>query len=869
MNKHILTLATVLTLIFFGGGCDYNEDNFEGLQDGTVATDVKRFDYTLTDEDYTAIANNKTNKTIASDAGGDAVAALKAIGTNKYFATPADAAAYIPAYLAANYPALDNTSAASVTYTYALDLPENVAAMNAMKEIKELDYTKVWGEGKGIEYLTPATESKLTDALPTEGLEAGDYVAVTYQYAETEPSTSEPDPDPAKPELTSVLGTAALDAAVEVTGYISALSSQGPILTDKGGSVLLYGNNATSHLKLGEIVKVSGTIAQFNNGFQIAADKATIEQTGKSETIAYPTPTELDGAAMDALLTTYYNEYHYAQFVKVKGTVSISGRYYNFNVAGAENATGSFYGITDEIKGKVEDGKEATLYGYFTSVSKSSGAPKFVNIVVTHVNEAPATEEPDPAKPQLTSVLGTAALDAAVDVTGYISALSSQGPILTDKGGSVLLYGNKATSHLKLGEIVKVSGTIAQFNNGFQIAADKATIEQTGKSETIAYPTPTELDGAAMDALLTTYYNEYHYAQFVKVKGTVSISGKYYNFNVAGAENATGSFYGITDEIKGKVEDGKEATLYGYFTSVSKSSGAPKFVNIVVTHVNEAPAVVKRAALALNTRAEVAVATEKRYAVYTWDGTKFNTTNNAVLQPSDYTAMGQNYGNFTNPDQDVYLPQFLAANYPYGKADDVKYVSYLCYKDKKTSWATDEYVFDGMQWAKRSYFETREDQFVKSKNLWNYDPSIVWVIEAGKNMHPATEFFQACVDWVKANVQNGSAYITSYGNNDYYSGASAYQGNLDWRVSAARGQYAEAFEGKSDDEVLKALQEHTAEVFAAVLPQFYPALAPIDGIDVTLTVQCAVYTGTTTYYNFVFKVVETGKYEFESFAPVE
>ena len=99
MNKHILTLATVLTLIFFGGGCDYNEDNFEGLQHGTVATDIKRFDYTLTDADYTAIANNSTNKSIASAAGASNV--LQAVGTNKYFATKKDAATYIPAYLAA------------------------------------------------------------------------------------------------------------------------------------------------------------------------------------------------------------------------------------------------------------------------------------------------------------------------------------------------------------------------------------------------------------------------------------------------------------------------------------------------------------------------------------------------------------------------------------------------------------------------------------------------------------------------------------------------------------------------------------------------------------------------------------------------
>ncbi len=835
MNKHILTLATVLTLIFFGGGCDYNEDNFEGLQEGTVATDVKRFDYTLTDEDYTAIANNKTNKSIASDAGSDAVAALKAIGTNKYFATPADAAAYIPAYLAANYPALDNTSAASVTYTYALDIPENVAAMNAMKEVAP-DYTKIWGK-EGIEYLTPATESKLTDALPTEGLEAGDYVAVTYKYSETEPSTSEP--DPAKPGLTNELGTAALDAAVKVTGYISALSSQGPILTDKGGSVLLYGNKATSHLKLGEIVKVSGTIDQYNNGFQIAADKATIEQTNQSETVTYPTPTELDGAAMDALLTTYYNECHYAQFVKVKGTVAISGNFYNINVAGATTAVGSFYGITDEIKGKVEHGKEATLYGYFTSVSQAGKpkAPKYVNIVVTHVNEAPATD--DPVTPGPASVYRK--------VTTF------------DGNGSYLLIGTKD------GKDYAMSPLAADKNYGYasgkKLTITGDDIESNEETDALVWTITKTTDGkdtyTIQDGVNQHYYymdnNESH-VSFQK-SATIGEGNYAWEITIDKGGNAI-----ITNVGRGCWIQHGDGTYTSFGSYPTQRGTNPRLYKLVQP---------KAAKAGVMSRAEAEVATEKRYAVYTWDGTKFNTTNNAVLQPSDYTAMGQKYGNFTDPDQNVYLPQFLAANYPYGKADDVKYVSYLRYKGGETNWATDEYVFDGTKWAKRSYFETREDQFVKSKNQWNYDPSIVWVIEAGKNMHPATEFFQACVDWVKANVQNGASYISSYGNNDYYSGASAYQGNLDWRVSAARGQYAEAFEGMSDEAVLKALQEHTAEVFAAVLPQFYPELGLVDGIDVTLTVQCAVYTGTTTYYNFVFKVVGTGKYEFQSFAPVE
>ena len=136
-------------------------------------------------------------------------------------------------------------------------------------------------------------------------------------------------------------------------------------------------------------------------------------------------------------------------------------------------------------------------------------------------------------------------------------------------------------------------------------------------------------------------------------------------------------------------------------------------------------------------------------------------------------------------------------------------------------------------------------------------------------MHPATEFFQACVDWVLDNVADGDKYVTSYGNNDYYSGASAYQGNLDWRASAAKGQYADGFTGMSDEAVTELLQQRTFAVFAGVLPQFYPDLAPIEGIDVTVTVRCTVYTGTSTVYDFVFKTVAKGTFEFVEFKKAE
>lgn len=65
-----------------------------------------------------------------------------------------------------------------------------------------------------------------------------------------------------------------------------------------------------------------------------------------------------------------------------------------------------------------------------------------------------------------------------------------------------------------------------------------------------------------------------------------------------------------------------------------------------------------------------------------------------------------------------------------------------------------------------------------------------------ENNAEVSAFYQAITDWVK---ENHSEYVTSYGNNDYYYGGSAYQNNFDFRVSAWQGQGT--YDGMSSDEI--------------------------------------------------------------------
>ena len=891
MIKNIFgKIAFVAAVALLAVGCQadyFNENYLPGYENDGEIVNKREMEFTLTADDYAAIAKNSTNKAIAEEAGEEAVEALSAISKNKYFATSMDAATYIPAWLGASYPTCDDGSMALITYTTAVDVSQDVMLMNAATEytLTEDDYKTIWGsEEDYASALTPKTVNKLKSVIPVaDDAREGEYVVVTYNYSEEEPVTEEPEtpenPDqPEAPAYTSVLGTAVLNDVVEVKGYISAVSTQGPILTDNTGSILIY---KYTDLAIGDEVTVNGTILAYNCGYQFDYSKGgvTVEKTGTT-TVTYPEPLNITGEYADELLTTRVeNEMCY--FAKMTGVLSISTNsdgtktYYNFNINGAETAVGSLYNPSEEIKAQLVDGMEYTLYGYFTSISKTNGAPKYINLIVVSVNDAPAIE--GGATNDYTSVLGTAVLNDVVEVKGYISAVSTQGPILTDNTGSILIY--KYTD-LAIGDEVTVNGTILAYNCGYQFDYSKGgvTVEKTGTT-TVTYPEPLNITGEYADELLTTRVeNEMCY--FAKMTGVLSISTNsdgtktYYNFNINGAETAVGSLYNPSEEIKAQLVDGMEYTLYGYFTSISKTNGAPKYINIIVTSVEPAAAV---STLALK------VKSEKRYAYFKFNGSTYEATDIVAVQPADYTAMGQNYGNFTNPAQDSYLPQFLSEKYPYAQLDDKIYVGFRCYAGGATSWKVDEYVFNG-EWTKTVYFTDKTDQFRKAEGKWQIDRTLELDF-TNTSSADTKAFYQYCVNWVydfkdvpmgapardnageivsteivliNGEKPAGNFWVSNYGNNEFYTGASAYYGNMDWRPSAVKGGFAAAGMGDlSDDEILAKLKEHTAEVFAEVLGYVYPEVTTDDYKKVIIKVYSY---GPNKNYSFTFDVVEQGKF---------
>ncbi len=476
-----------------------------------------------------------------------------------------------------------------------------------------------------------------------------------------------------------------------------------------------------------------------------------------------------------------------------------------------------------------------------------------------------APEEPVTPGFTMSNVIGTLKLDDNCTINGVVMGLCTQGFMLADQSGTIFVYcgssfGSNGFGNLKVGDQIVLDGTVGAYNKGFQIA-NGATWEVQGNQEP-AYPAATKLDAAKLAEIIARTDNEI--AVYGTMDGKVSITesknGTFnYNVIIAGSEKAQGSFYGITDEIKNMITDGADITLTGYLINVASG----KFCNMVVTSVKT-----NTAASALSLSRAVEVASVSKTALYTFNGSKWVAESNAVaLGHEDYQAMGQRYDNLSGESPEQFLPAFLKQKFPYAVAEDAKFVTYLYYNaDKKTVIRCDQYIYNGTEWTFNNGIITESSQFVKTQGKWMYDPNVTITLPAGKGIEISTLYYQTCVDWVKDNIDKptGATYVTSYGNNEYYSGTSAYQGNVDLRASSARAQYAAGYEGMTDAQIVDAMKSRfEKETMPAALAILHADADLIPGVDVLYTINFSAYDGATTKaYTIVYKLIAKGKFEF-------
>lgn len=189
--KKILFISTALLASLTA--CDDYNDQFN--LDSQISDVKKGVAIKLAAADYATIANNATNKEIAlskDPENGTYVAALEAIGKNRYFASKTEAEWFLPAFITEKYPQADAGSRFSVSYNMYKEPSTYLADFKNLKEytLSNTDYRNVWGETASATYLSPSTLKKLPEVLsgavsnPAEG----DMMVVNYAYSEFEPS---------------------------------------------------------------------------------------------------------------------------------------------------------------------------------------------------------------------------------------------------------------------------------------------------------------------------------------------------------------------------------------------------------------------------------------------------------------------------------------------------------------------------------------------------------------------------------------------------------------------------------------------------------------------------------------------------------
>ena len=608
MNKHIFKhLLSLAAVALMGWSCEadyFNEHELDGWEGNTEITDVKSVEYTLTADDYATISKNSTNKTNAEAAGEEAVAALSAIGKNKYFGSADEAAAYIPPFLSSAFKTYDNGSIVMVTYTTALDIPAEIQQMNAAKEytLTEDNYKTLWGSETLYEKaLTPSTVGKLTEVLPSEELSEGDYMVVTYNYSAEEPKAEEEEPEqpedpeqPIVPEQPEVKfpgeGKYLIVAIAETANYAAT-----PLVADKK-----YGYPTATEVTISENA--------------IAADETT---NALAWNVA-ATSTEGEYSLQGADGRFYY----------------LSGTYNSFNVSDAVGTDG--YGFTFAPN---EDGTFAitnvtmTKSLQYDSNYSSYGCYPDIRGIVPHLF---VLNDEGTAYVDVTAVASTPSTPA-VPVYQQVSTF--------DGAGQYLMVAITETANYA------VTPLAAEKNYGYPtgtaLTITDGTIAVDEASNAVAW-TVAESATAGQYTLMGTD-NRYYY-----------LSGTYNSFNVADAAGTDGYTYTFTPNGDGTfaVTNVTMSKSLQYDSNYSSFGCYPDSRGVFVTLFKLTGEV------STSATAATALTSEKMYAYYKWNGTAFETTKIVPVQVADYNEMGQKYGNFTNPQQDNYLPKFLAKNYP-------------------------------------------------------------------------------------------------------------------------------------------------------------------------------------------------------------
>lgn len=158
---------------------------------------------------------------------------------------------------------------------------------------------------------------------------------------------------------------------------VVALTTRGAVLSDGTKAIYAYGNTAAA-LKVGDGVRMSARKTTYN-GVPELTDITDVFVDSEGNAVSHPEAVDITAQA-----GTY--EASEAEYVKLTGTLSVSGNYYNIALDEFPEGDkqGSIVYPVDELDAKSFDGKKITVTGYYNGLSSKG---KYINVVATRIAE--------------------------------------------------------------------------------------------------------------------------------------------------------------------------------------------------------------------------------------------------------------------------------------------------------------------------------------------------------------------------------------------------------------------------------------------------------------------------------------------------
>ena len=377
----------------------------------------------------------------------------------------------------------------------------------------------------------------------------------------------EPEPEPELGDPSSIADIVKPAETAVIKGVVTGVCTSGVILTDETASIFAF--QIGSGLKLGDEVKVQGALGDYQYGYQLKAPYTT-QIISNDKAFEYPAATEITETNVASLIPS---DKMLAKYVTVKGKVTLD-KYGNALISVGDYKVKTYYGASDAYT--EYDGKGIELSGYFVSYKESS---KELNVLVTVAApyDLPAEGGDEGGEggeestvTQISSIVATT--EEPVTVEGIVTALTTNGAVITDASGSIFAY---KLSGVNIQDKVKISAKVGQFNKGFQLACDGVSAEVLSSGNAITYPpvaVSTESD------LTTMVAPELFLAQYATVQGKAS-TDKYNNAIVTVGSQTVKSYYGTESYAD---YAGKTVEMSGYVISYKSPT-----VNMVVTSIKE------------------------------------------------------------------------------------------------------------------------------------------------------------------------------------------------------------------------------------------------------------------------------------------